>query len=81
MACKVLGLKHIRTRPYRPRTNGKAEQLIQTLCKKWAYCIPLQNSVQRKLWLPRYLSIENRLRKHSALGGQSSQQRLDELHC
>jgi transposase InsO family protein len=80
-ACKVLGLKHIRTRPYTPRTNGKAERFIQTLCKEWAYSMPFQNSVERNLWLPRYLSIYNRLRKHSALGGRSPQQRLDELLC
>ena len=56
-ACKVLGIKHIRTRPYTPRTNGKAERFIQTLCKEWAYSMPFQNSVERNLWLPRYLSI------------------------
>ena len=78
-ACKVLGLKHIRTRPYTPRTNGKAERLIQTLCKKWAYAMAFQNSEERNRWLPRYLSIDNRLRKHSAIGGQSPQQRLHEL--
>ena len=77
--CKALGLKHIRTRLYTPRTNGKAEQFIQTLCKEWAYSMPFQNSVERILWLPRCLSIYNRLREHSALGGRPPQQRLDEL--
>ena len=80
-ACKALGLKHIRTRPYTPRTNGKAERLIQTLCKEWAYAMAFQNSQERDHWLPRYLSIYNRLRKHSALGGRSPQQRLNELLC
>jgi len=80
-ACRVLRLKHIRTRPYTPRTNGKAERFIQTLCKEWAYSMPFQNSIERNLWLPRYLSIYNRLRKHSALGGQSPQQRLHALLC
>ena len=80
-ACKALGLKHIRTRPYTPQTNGKVERFIQTLCKEWAYSMPFQNSVERNLWLPRYLSIYNRLRKHSALCGRSPQQRLDELLC
>ena len=75
-ACKALGLKHIRTRPYTPRTNGKAERFIQTLCKEWAYSMPFQNSVERNLWLPRYLSIYNHLRKHSALSARSPQQRL-----
>ena len=80
-ACKALGLKHIRTRRYTPRTNGKAERFIQTLCKEWAYAMAFQNSKERDNWLPRYLSIYNRLRKHSALGGRSPQQRLNELLC
>ena len=78
-ACKVLGLRHIRTRPYTPRTNGKAERFIQTLCREWAYGMPFQNSEERNQWLPRYLSIYNRLRKHTALGDRSPQQRLNEL--
>jgi transposase InsO family protein len=80
-ACKALGLKHIRTRPYTPRTNGKAERFIQTLCREWAYGMPFQNSEDRNQWLPRYLSIYNRLRKHTALGGRAPQQRLNELLC
>ena len=80
-ACSVLKLKHIRTRPYTPQTNGKAERFIQTLCKEWAYAMPFQNSQERNAWLPRYLSIYNRLRKHSALSGRSPQQRLHELLC
>jgi transposase InsO family protein len=91
-ACGILGLKHIRTRPYTPRTNGKAERFIQTLCKEWAYAMAFQNSQERDHWLPRYLTIYNRLRKHSALGGRSQrppvdsaslrkQQRLNELLC
>ncbi len=80
-ACKALGLKHIRTRPYTPRTNGKAERFIQTLCREWAYGMPFQNSEERNQWLPRYLSIYNRLRKHTALGGRAPQQRLNELLC
>ena len=47
-ACRALGLKHIRTRPYTPRTNGKAERFIQTLCKEWAYAMPFQNSQERE---------------------------------
>ena len=75
------GLRHIRTRPYTPRTNGKAERFIQTLCKEWAYAMAFPNSEERNRWLPRYLSIYNRLRKHSALGWRSPQQRLVELLC
>jgi transposase InsO family protein len=73
-ACKALGLRHIRSGPYSPRTNGQAERFIQTLCKEWAYAMAFQNSQERDHWLPRYLSIYNRLRKHSALGGRSPQQ-------
>ena len=80
-ACSVLKLKHIRIRPYTPRTNGKAERFIQTLCKEWAYAMPFQNSQERNAWLPRCLSIYNRIRKHSALGSRSPQQRLNELLC
>ncbi len=78
-ACKALGLKHIRTRPHTSRTNGKAERFIQTIFREWAYGMPFQNSTERNQWLPRYLSIDNRLRKHTALGGRSPQQRLYEL--
>ena len=78
-ACRTLGLRHIRTRPYTPRTNGKAERFIQTLCREWAYAMPYQNSEERNRWLPRYLAIYNRLMKHSALDWRPPQQRLAEL--
>ena len=81
VACLAMGLRHIRTRPYTPRTNGKAERFIQTLCREWAYTMAFENSEERNRWLPRYLSIYNRLRKHSALGWRSPQQRLRELLC
>jgi len=80
-ACCALGLKHIRTRPYTPRTNGKAERFIQTLCREWAYSMPFHNSEKRNGWLRRYLSIYNRIRSHSALGDRSPQRRLNELLC
>jgi transposase InsO family protein len=78
-ACRTLGLRHIRTRLYTPRTNGKAERFIQTLCWEWAYAMAFPNSYEHSRWLPRYLSIYNRLRKHSALGWRSPQERLAEL--
>lgn len=78
-AYRTLGLWHIRTRPYTPRTNGKAERFIQTLCREWAYAMPFQNSQERNRWLPRYLSLNTRLRKHSAICWRSPQQRLVEL--
>jgi transposase InsO family protein len=70
-ACRLLGLKHILTRPYTPLTNGKAERFIQSLWREWAYSISLQNSDERNRWLPRYLAIYNQIRQHSALGGKS----------
>jgi transposase InsO family protein len=56
-ACRTLGLRHIRTRPYTPRTNAKAERFIQTLSREWAYAMPFRNSQERNYWLPRYLWI------------------------
>ena len=76
---RPLKLKHICTKPYTPWTYGKSERFIQTLCKEWAYAMPFQNSQERNAWLPRYLSIDNCLRKPSALSGRSPQQRLLEL--
>lgn len=61
-ACHTLGLRHIRTQPYTPRTNGKAERFIQTLSGEWAYAMAFQNSEERNRWMPRYLTIDNRLR-------------------
>jgi len=78
-ACKTLALKPIRTNPYTPRTNGKAERFIQTLCREWAYGMPFPTSEERKWWLPRYLGLDNRRRCHMALGGLSPQQRLVSL--
>jgi transposase InsO family protein len=75
-ACRTLDLKPIRTKPYTPRTNGKAERFIQTLCREWAYGMPFQTSEERKRWLPRYLRLYNDRRCHMALGGLSPQQRL-----
>jgi transposase InsO family protein len=80
-ACKVLSLKHIRTRPYTPRTNGKAERFIQTLCREWAYGMPFQNSEERNQWLPRYLSIQNSRRCHMALAGSTPIQQLGWLRA
>lgn len=75
----TLGLRHFRTRPYTLRTNGKEERFIQILCKEWAYAMAFPNSEERNRWLPRYLTIFNRFRKHSALGWLLTQPRLTEL--
>lgn len=78
-ACKALELKPIRTRPYTPRTNGKAERFIRTLLEEWAYGMPFQTSEERNQWLSRYLGIYNGRRCHMALGGITPRQSLKRL--
>jgi transposase InsO family protein len=71
-----LGVKHIRTRPYRPRTNGKAERFIQTLLRECAYGQTFTTSQQRRRALRRWLTYYNCRRPHSALGHQPPASRL-----
>jgi len=73
------GLKHSRTRPYRPRTNGKAERLIQTALREWAYGPTWQSSDERNQALGAWLHFYNHHRPHSALGGQPPVTRLNNL--
>jgi transposase InsO family protein len=68
IACRQLHIKHIRTRPYRPQTNGKAERFIRTLLASWAYGALYRNSTERTAALDGWLWHYNHLRKHSALG-------------
>jgi transposase InsO family protein len=63
-----LGLRHIRTRPYTPKTNGKAERFIQTLLREWAYARPYPSSTMRAQDLPRWLDHYNHKRPHGSLG-------------
>ncbi|MGZ5398355.1 MAG: IS481 family transposase [Mycobacterium sp.] len=63
-----LGIKHLRTRPYTPRTNGKAERFIQTALREWAYGRTYSDSEQRKALLPAWLHYYNHHRQHAALG-------------
>lgn len=67
-ACRRLGIKHLRTRPYTPRTNGKAERMIQTLLREWAYRFAYTSSDRRRQFLLSYLHFYNNHRAHSALG-------------
>ena len=69
-ACAQMGIKHLRTRPYTPRTNGKAERFIQTALREWAYAATYANSEQRRAALHTWLHHYNWHRPHSALGGQ-----------
>ena len=77
-ACRRLGLRHLRTRPYRPCTNGKAERFIQTLLRGWAYHRAYPTSIQRSLRLPKFLSYYNHRRPHASLGRQTPAARLRE---
>ena len=69
-ACRRLKLKHIRTRPYTPRTNGKAERFIQTSLREWAYARAYLNSSQRAKELPFFLHRYNWHRPHAGIGGK-----------
>ncbi len=70
------GIKHIRTRPYTPRTNGKAERFIQTSLREWAYAQPFQTSADRAAAMKPWIADYNTSRPHSALGGTSPLIRL-----
>ena len=80
-ACSALGLTPKRTRPYTPRTNGKAERFIKTLLAEWAYSMAFQTSTERNRWLPRYLAIYNSRRCHMALAGRTPIQQLGLLRA
>lgn len=71
-----LGIRHLRTQPYRPRTNGKAERFIQTLQREWAYAISYQSSWQRRGALTPWLRYYNNQRPHSALGHKTPASQL-----
>jgi transposase InsO family protein len=70
VACKALRIRHLRTRPYRPQTNGKAERFIRTLLTGWAYGAVYRSSSERTLALDGWLWHYNHRRRHSALGHQ-----------
>ncbi len=75
-ACATHRIRHLRTRPYRPRTNGKAERFIQTLLRDWAYAVRYETSIHRTLALTPWLDYYNQRRPHSALGHQPPASRL-----
>lgn len=66
--CRALQIKHIRTKPYTPKTNGKAERFIQTLLREWAYRFAYPTSDARRQLLRPFLHFYNHHRAHSALG-------------
>jgi len=75
-ACKALGIKHIRTKPYTPRTNGKAERFIQSSLREWAYARAYVNSDQRTDQLQRWMHHYNWHRPHAGIKGQTPVSRL-----
>jgi len=75
-ACRKLRLKHIRTQPYTPRTNGKAERFIQTSLREWAYARAYLNSKQRALELPFFMHRYNWHRPHASIGAKPPITRL-----
>ncbi len=78
-ACRKLGLRHLRTRPYRPRTNGKAERFIQTMLREWAYSQIYGSSQERRSRLGPWLIHYNFRRRHGSLGHRPPGARLAEL--
>jgi transposase InsO family protein len=79
LACRRLGIRHLRTRPYRPQTNGKAERFIRTLLAGWAYGVVYGSSEERTRALDGWLWHYNHRRRHSALGRQPPVSRTNVL--
>lgn len=74
--CAGRAVRHLRTRPYTPRTNGKAERFIQTLLREWAYVQPYATSLERRQQLRPYLRYYNRQRPHASLDYHAPWSRL-----
>jgi transposase InsO family protein len=79
-ACRALGVRHLRTRPYRPRTNGKAERFIRTLLAGWAYGAIYGSSRERTAALAGWIDFYNRRRPHGSLSHKPPLARLNELN-
>jgi transposase InsO family protein len=80
IACRALGIRHLRTRPYRPQTNGKAERFIRTLLAGWAYGAIYRSSAERNAALDGWLDWYNTRRPHSALSHKPPIAQLNELN-
>jgi transposase InsO family protein len=79
LACRTLRIRHLRSRPYRPQTNGKAERFIRTLLQGWAYGAIYRTSHERNQALDGWLWHYNHRRRHSALGHQPPASRTNLL--
>ena len=77
--CQRLRLRHLRTRPYTPRTNGKAERFIQTLLREWAYRRPYATSSRRERALAPWLRYYNQRRRHTSLNYHAPITRLQQV--
>jgi transposase InsO family protein len=75
-ACLELRIRHVRTRPYTPKTNGKAERFVQTSLREWAYAQPYLSSAQREAALQPFVHRYNWHRPHSALNRQPPMSRI-----
>ena len=73
------GAKHVRTRPYTPRTNGKAERFIQSAMREWGYATAYHSSDHRKAALPDWTARYNEVRPHLGIRGRTPQHRFQEL--
>jgi len=73
------GLRHVRTRPYTPRTNGKAERFIQTSLREWAYAQPYRSSAERSQAIGPWTDAYNLTRPHAGIGGLTPWQRVTNL--
>jgi transposase InsO family protein len=80
IACRALGIRHLRTRRYRPQTNGKAERFIRSMLGEWAYGAIYRNSAERTAALDGWLWTYNHRRRHRALGRKPPATRLAELN-
>lgn len=79
-ACLELGIRHVRTRPYTPKTNGKAERFVQTSLREWAYAKPYETSEQRHAALQPFIHRYNWHRPHSALSHQPPMSRIPAMN-
>ena len=78
-ALQTAGARHVRTRPYTPRTNGKAERFIQTSLREWAYARPYSSSAERAEAITSWLDAYNLTRPHAGIGGLSPWTRVNNL--
>jgi transposase InsO family protein len=77
--CVAVEIRHIRTRPYTPRTNGKAERFIQSSLREWAYASVYQTSSERTNAMPRWINAYNLSRPHAGIKGLTPWARLNNL--